>query len=83
MDETGQIDKGRGGVKGKGKQNRLFLEAMRKSGKGQFTFSDLQVIAEKVHHPLDGFRDFIDGLMESGEILKRHDGSSYIYTFAL
>ena len=80
MDETGSIDKARGGVRGKGKQIRQFLEAMRKSKMGQFTFSDLQVIAERLQLPLDGFKDFIDSLKESGEVLRKHDGEVAYYT---
>lgn len=79
MDETGQMDKARGGVRGKSKQRRQFLEAMRKSNKSQFTFSDLQATAEMLQLPLDGFKDFIDNLKETGEILRKHDGEVAYY----
>lgn len=74
MDETGQIDKGRGGVRGKSKQNRLFLEAMSKSGRGRFTFIDLQAIAEKVQIDLNGFNDFVETLRSNGDILRTAEG---------
>ena len=78
MDGAGQIDKARGGVRGKSKNRRLFLEAIRKSGIDH-DYSSLQTIAEKIKLPLEGFKDFVDNLKEYAELLRRHDGVSKYY----
>jgi DNA helicase MCM8 len=83
MDEGGRIDKARGGVGGKGRQRRLFLEAMRNSGKGQFEFSDLQMIADNLNLRLDAFKEFVENLRETGDIQRKHDGSSVYYSLCL
>ena len=51
-DECGNLDKSRGGVGGKNKHRRAFLEVMRSSGKYKFEMSELQGIADKVNLPL-------------------------------
>lgn len=79
MDETGQIDVARGGVRGKSKKNRIFLEALRKSKRGVFTYEDMMNIAEKAGIDLDGFKDFVYGLQESNEILR---GAEKTYTLS-
>jgi DNA replicative helicase MCM subunit Mcm2 (Cdc46/Mcm family) len=77
MDETGQIDVARGGVRGKSKKNRVFLDALRKKfNEEKFTFEDMMDIAEKGGINLDGFKDFVYGLQESGDIL-RGAGKTY------
>lgn len=60
MDENGAIDKSRGGVMGKGKRRRLFLESLRKSGKFDFTKSELQGIAGALNLPLGGFNGVVN-----------------------
>ena len=80
MDEGGKIDKARGGVGGKSKQRRTFLEEMRKSGKREFLFSDLQRIASIINLPLGGFRDFLDYLRGEGDLMMGSNGSSTFYT---
>lgn len=50
-DEAGNLDKGRGGVGGKSKQKRQFIEAMRNSAKGEFSYADLQHIADRLSLP--------------------------------
>lgn len=79
MDEGGKIDKARGGAGGKSKQRRAFLDAMRSSGQNEFMFSDLQRVADRLSLPVGGFRDFVEDLRESGEIMKSNNGSSAVY----
>lgn len=71
-DETGKVDKSRGGAGGKSKQRRNFLEAMRSSGQTQFGKSDLQRIAFQLTLPVGGFNDFIENLKDQGEILYKY-----------
>ena len=80
MDERGVIDKARGGARGKSKQRRSFLDAMRKTGQHEFVYADLQRMADKLNLPVGGFRDFVEDLREAGEIMKSSNGSSAIYT---
>lgn len=79
MDGAGQIDKARGGVRGKSKNRRLFLEAVRKSGRNDHDISSFHNIADKIGLPLEGFKDFVESLKEDGELLKKHDGVSKYY----
>lgn len=51
-DETGKIDRSRGGAGGKSKGSKAFVAAMRSSGKSTFSFNDLQGIADRVNLPL-------------------------------
>ena len=78
-DERGNIDKSRGGAGGKSKKNRAFLEAMRNSNNSSFGFQDLQVIADRVNLPVSGFKEFVEGLRNQGEILRDSSGN---YTVA-
>ena len=79
MDESGQVDKARGGVGGKSKQRRSFLQAMRDSGQHEFLYSDLQRIADRLNLPVGGFKDFVEDVRESGEIQRTYNGSTTIY----
>lgn len=80
MDEGGKIDKARGGVGGKSKQRRSFLEAMHASGRREFELSDLQRIADRLNLPVGGFKDFVENLRESGDLQKRSNGSTMVYS---
>lgn len=79
MDESGRVDKARGGVGGKSKQRRDFLQAMRDSGQYEFLYSDLQRIADRLSLPVGGFKDFIEDIREAGEIQRTYNGSTTIY----
>mmetsp|Transcript_9668 Transcript_9668/g.20401 ORF Transcript_9668/g.20401 Transcript_9668/m.20401 type:complete len:1027 (+) Transcript_9668:234-3314(+) len=81
-DESGKIDKTRGGAGGKSKKRRIFLEAMINSGKTSFELRDLQIIAEKLSFPISGFKDFIEDLREGGDIMRSNNGSTAIYTLS-
>ena len=81
-DEGGIIDKTRGGAGGKSKQRRTFVEAMRSSGKSQFSSSDLQVLADRFNLPVSGFNEFVETLREQGDIAKKSfDGNAYYTLF--
>lgn len=82
MDENGRIDKARGGVGGKSKQIRDFLDNMRQSGKSKFEFSELNAIAGKMNLPLGDFKDFIETLRGNGDIYRIHDGDVFYYSLA-
>jgi len=83
MDETGHVDKGRGGVGGKSKQSRLFLTELQKSRENQFTYKDLMATADKLNLPLEGFKDFVDDLHEKGMLLRRNDMGMTFYSLSL
>ncbi|KAL9191468.1 hypothetical protein ACHAXT_001174 [Thalassiosira profunda] len=52
-DESGRIDKSRGGAGGKNKHFKAFESAMRSWGQPKFSYNDLQRIADKVNLPLE------------------------------
>jgi DNA helicase MCM8 len=78
-DESGRVDKARGGAGGKSKQRKAFLQAMRDSGQHEFLYSDLQRIADRLNLPVDGFKDFVEDIREAGEIQRTYNGSTTIY----
>jgi len=82
-DEGGNIDKSRGGAGGKSKQRRAFLEAMRTSGKSQFSYQDLQAIAHKLNLPIGGFNEFVETLREQGELARKSIDGNSVYTLLL
>ena len=79
MDESGKVDKARGGAGGKSKQRKAFLQAMRDSGQHEFVYSDLQRIADRLSLPVGGFKDFVEDIREAGEIQRTYNGSTSIY----
>ena len=79
MDETGRVDKARGGAGGKSKQRKAFLQAMRESGQYEFSYSDLQRIADRLSLPVGGFKDFVEDIREAGEIQRTYNGSTSVY----
>eukprot|EP00986_Skeletonema_menzelii_P008273 scaffold3437_cov145-Skeletonema_menzelii.AAC.5 len=79
MDESGRVDKARGGAGGKSKQRKAFLQAMRDSGQHEFLYSDLQRIADRLSLPVGGFKDFVEDIREAGEIQRTYNGSTTIY----
>jgi len=78
-DESGRVDKARGGAGGKSKQRKAFLQAMRDSGQHEFLYSDLQRIADRLSLPVGGFKDFVEDIREAGEIQRTYNGSTTIY----
>eukprot|EP00984_Skeletonema_dohrnii_P019947 scaffold9638_cov112-Skeletonema_dohrnii-CCMP3373.AAC.1 len=79
MDESGRVDKARGGAGGKSKQRKAFLQAMRDSGQNEFLYSDLQRIADRLSLPVGGFKDFVEDIREAGEIQRTYNGSTTVY----
>ncbi len=79
-DEGGIIDKSRGGVSGKSKQLKTFLDAMRTSGKSQFTKADLQALADRLNLPIGGFDEFVEILRNRGDIARKANDGSYFFT---
>ena len=79
-DEGGIIDKSRGGAGGKSKQRKMFLEAMRRSGKSHFSKSDLQGLADRLNLPIGGFEEFLESLRDHSEIAKKSMDGNYFFT---
>ncbi|GKY95383.1 hypothetical protein MPSEU_000499900 [Mayamaea pseudoterrestris] len=77
-DETGLVDRTRGGAAGvsKRKMKKLFIDELQRfvGGEADCSMDDLRKIADRVRCDLNGFQSFVEELRNNGILMKKPNG---------